>query len=152
MSALPGFVRRRWPAIALVASLVLNGFLIGMIATEAFRPHRSHRQQGSRALSFELRRLAERLPDEGVDRITAELQLLGPSLQSRLDRLRAIREEINGLAAQPTPDRAAIDQRLAALRTDAAAMQEEVQRATFDALLKLPPDMRAGLADKPAGG
>ncbi|MBA3516084.1 MAG: periplasmic heavy metal sensor [Rhizobiales bacterium] len=152
MSALPAFVRRRWPAIALVASLLLNGFLVGMIATEAFRPHGGQRQHGPRALGFELRRLAERLPGEAVDRISAELQPLGVGLQSRLDRLRAIRQEINGLAAQPTPDRAAIDARLAALRTEAASMQEEVQRATFDALLKLPPDTRAGLAESAAGG
>jgi hypothetical protein len=69
-----------------------------------------------------------------------------------VDRLREIREEINRLAAEPRPDRAAIDERLAALRAEAEAMQAEVQRATFDAILKLPPEARASLAEQPRKG
>ena len=69
-----------------------------------------------------------------------------PDLQARIDRLRALRDEVNRMAAEPQPDRAAIDARLAALRAEAQALQGEVQKATFDALLKLPPETRAGLA------
>jgi hypothetical protein len=57
-----------------------------------------------------------------------------------------LRDEVNRMAAEPQPDRAAIDARLAALRAEAQMLQGEVQRATFDALLKLPPETRAGLA------
>ena len=53
------------------------------------------------------------------------------------------------LAAAPDPDRAAIDERLAALRAEATAMQEAVQQATYDALLKLPAEERAALANHP---
>ena len=56
------------------------------------------------------------------------------------------------MAAEPQPDRAAIDARLAALRAEAQALQEEVQRATYDALLKLPPETRAGLASEAKRG
>ena len=64
--------------------------------------------------------------------------------------MRAIRAEVMRLAAAPEPDRAALDERLAALRAAAAAMQETVQKATYDALLALPPADRARLAEAPA--
>jgi uncharacterized membrane protein len=150
MSIAAAFSRSRWAALALVASLVLNGFLLGMLVTGSL--HRDHRRDGPRIGGFELRRLSERLPADAVDLVAAELQARRPAVDARIERLRAIREEVNALAAQPAPDRAAIDQRLAALRAEVSAMQEEVQRATYDALLKLPPEVRAGLARKPDRG
>lgn len=144
--------RSRWPAAALVASLLLNGFLLGMVATDSLRADAPRHGGGSnRAMSFELRRLAERLPPEAVERVKAELEPTAPALQERFERLRAVRQEINVLAAEPQPDRAAIDAKLATLRQEVSALQAEVQKATFDALLKLPPDMRARLAEDPRG-
>ena len=144
MTAFPAWARRSWPAAALILSLVLNGFLIGMLVADSFRS--PHRAPGPRAMNFELRHLARLLPSQAVDQIAAELQPLAPAFQARIERLRALRDEINRMAALPEPDRAAIDARLEALRTEAQALQAEVQRATFDALLKLPPDSRAALA------
>ncbi len=34
MSGVSAFLKRRWPAVILVASLLLNGFLIGMFAVD----------------------------------------------------------------------------------------------------------------------
>ena len=147
-----GALQGRRSALALVASLILNGFLLGMILTDALRPHRGHAFPGPRAVGFELRRLAERLPGDAVDRVAAELEPIGPRLEPRLERIRAIREEIYDLAAAPAADRTAIDERLSALRAEGAAMQEEVQRATLDAILKLPPEVRARLAAEPGSG
>jgi uncharacterized membrane protein len=144
MTAMPAFLRGRWPAVALVASLVLNGFLIGMWGVDAFRTHHRHDRW---APNFELRRLADRLPSEAVDQIAAELKPLDAGMKAHFERMRGIREEINRLAAEPNPDRAAIDQRLTDLRAEAAALQEEMQKATYDALLKLPPQTRAPLAN-----
>ena len=144
--ALP--LRRRWPATALVASLVLNGFLAGLLAMDWLRPRPGF--TGERAAGFELRRFDERLPRDAADTIAAELRPLGPQLDERLARMRAIREEIMRMAALPEPDRAAIDERLAALRAETAAMQEAVQRATYDALMALPPETRRVLAENPA--
>jgi uncharacterized membrane protein len=144
MAGATASLKRRWPAIALVASLVLNGFLAGMLATDWLRPRRGF--TGERLATFELRRLDERLPKDAIDRIAAELRPLGPELDERIRALRAMREEILRLAAAPTPDRAAIDARLAELRAAASEMQQTVQRATYDALLKLPPEVRAVLA------
>ena len=51
----------RWPAVALVASLVLNGFLIGMFVADSLKPHRRG-FSGERFARFELRRFDDRLP------------------------------------------------------------------------------------------
>jgi uncharacterized membrane protein len=147
MTALAAFLRRRWPALALVASLVLNGFLGGMILADWMKPHRGF--TGERMAGFELRRFDERLSEQAVETIAAELRPLAPELDERIKRVRAIREEIMRLAAQPEPDGDAIDGRLAELRSEAAAMQEEVQRATYNALLRLSAGERAGLAHDP---
>ena len=144
MTRFPAWARRNWPLVALTVSLVLNGFLIGMLVTDSFRTHRG--PPGSRAANFELRHLARLLPRPAVEQITRELQPLTPDFQARVERLRALRDEVNRMAAERQPDRAAIDARLAALRAEAQALQGEVQRATFDALLKLPPETRAALA------
>jgi uncharacterized membrane protein len=150
MTRFAALTGRGWPVAALVASLVLNAFLIGMIVADSFG-HR-HRGSGPRLGGFELRRLAEKLPREAVRQVAAELEAQRPSLEARFERLRAMREEINAAAALPNPDRAAIDDRLAALRTESAALQADVQRATYDAILKLPPEVRAGLAAEPDNG
>ena len=150
MSGHSAFLRRRWPAVALVASLVLNGFLVGMLATDALRPHRGA-FNGERYVRFELRRFDDRLLQPAVDTIAAALKPLGPALDERLAKLRAIRAEIMRLAAEPVPDRAAVDAKLAELRAESAAMQEAVQKATYDALIGLPADQRARLADTPSG-
>jgi hypothetical protein len=144
MNALGSSLRRRWPAYALVASLVLNGFLVGMIAMDSFKPRRGF--SGERFAGFELRRLDDHLPREAVDRISAELQPLASDISGRIDSMRERRREIMRLAAEPEPDRSAIDAELAELRTEISAMQEEVQRATYDSLLRLPPEMRRNLA------
>jgi hypothetical protein len=147
MNALTSSVRRRWPAIALVASLVLNGFLIGMLVTDSLKPRGGI--SGERIARFELRRLDDRLPRAAVEQVAADLEPVGVEAAERLTRLRALREEILRLAAEPEPDRAAIDQRLATLREEVSAMQESVQRATYDSLLALPPETRASLARPP---
>jgi hypothetical protein len=102
---------------------------------------------GPRFAGFELRRLDDHLPREAVQRIADELQPVGESMRQRVTRLRELRGEIMRLAAAPQPDRAAIDQRLAALRAEVSGMQEIVQGATYDALLRLPPEDRAELAE-----
>ena len=74
-----------------------------------------------------------------------ELEAAAPALQARFDALRALRNEVSRMAAEPTPDRTAIDAQLEALRTESLALQADIQKATYDALLKLP----AGHARRP---
>ena len=148
MSSFTGFLRRRWPAVALVVSLVLNGFFVGMFVTDQLKDHR-HSLSGARFARFELRRFDDRLPKEAVDQIAAAVSPLAPELDRHLMKLREIRAEILRIAAEPTPDRAALDAQLAAARAETAAMQDMVQRATYDALLGLAAEDRARLAAPP---
>ena len=141
------FTGARWRTAALVVSLLLNAFLIGAVATDSFRSHHRPGNDSSRAVGFQVRQFAGNLPKEGLERIRAQLEANAPEVADQLAELRSMRAEINVLAAQPQPDRAAIDARLTALRAALADVQAEVQKSTFDALLQLPPDMRAHLAD-----
>ncbi len=100
MSGPTAFLRRRWPAVALVASLVLNGFFVGMFVVDAVKHHRRG-LSGERLATFELRRFDERLPPAAVDKIAGELKPLGPELEDRLKAMREIRAEIMRLAAAP---------------------------------------------------
>jgi len=148
MNGVAALRKRRWPAVLLVASLLLNGFLVGMFAVDYLKPHRGG-FSGERFARFELRRFDDRLPKAAVDSIATSLKPLSAQLEERLTRVRAIRAEIMQLAAAPEPDRAAIDVKLMELRTESAAMREAVQRATYDALLGLPAKDRAQLAEAP---
>jgi uncharacterized membrane protein len=145
MKAALALPRRRWPVLALVASLVLNGFLVGVVAVDWFSPHR--RWEGPRVVGFELRRLERRLSPEAHRQVAAALEPLAPALDERFSALRAMRDDIYRMAAGPNPDRAAIDARLAEMRSQSEQLQADVQRATYDALLALPPEMRARLAE-----
>ncbi|MGQ7793318.1 periplasmic heavy metal sensor [Faunimonas sp. B44] len=137
--------RINWPLVVLTASLALNGVLAGILATSYFRSaDDTHRV--SRPLRLELRSFAERLPEASVDRIVARLAAVEGEAEGHISRLRALRREINGLAAEPSPDRAAIDHRFAEIRQEVAALQSLVQSTTIDAVLELPPDVRTRLA------
>lgn len=148
MNGVAAFLKRRWPAVLLVASLILNGFLIGMFAVDYLKPHRGG-FSADRSARFELRRIDDRLPRAAVDSIAASLKPLEPQLEDRITRVRGIRAELMQLAAAPEPDRAAINAKLVELRAETAAMQETVQDATYDALLDLPAEDRAKLAEAP---
>jgi uncharacterized membrane protein len=145
MNRLQGLSGRRWPVLALIASLLLNAFLIGLLATDTFRHKR--RGDGPRVVAWELRRLAGRLPPEALDRISADLAPVAEGFDERFRTLRARREAISRLAAEPNPDRQAIDAQLAEVRAEGERLQADVQRATYDALLRLAPEVRARLAD-----
>lgn len=147
MNGLSAFLRRRWP-IVLTASLFINAFLVGAFAVDWLKPHRGF--SGERFARFELRRFDDRLSKEAADQVAAALTPLAAQVDERLTRVRAVRSEIMRLAAAPNPDRAALDAKLAELRAESEAMQETVQAATYDALLALPPEDRARLADEPA--
>lgn len=144
MSRLPGWIRGRWLGVALVASLLLNGFLTGMFL-ESFHGHGGPRAE--RMIGYELRRLGDQLPRDAAAEVAAEVKPLGVRLEPHFAALRAMRDEVNRLAAAPSPDRAAIDARLAAMRAEAGNLQAQVQAGIIDALLKLPPEKRRGLAE-----
>lgn len=142
-----GPVNRRWLVGGLVASLVLNAFLLGAIATDLLRSSRKHGPDGPRSLSFELRWLEGRLPREGFDQVAAAVAAARPAAERHIERLKDLREGLGGFVAEPAPDRAAIDARLREIRTELDHMVAEIQKTAMDALLALPREMRGKLAE-----
>lgn len=135
---------RRWLVWGLTASLALNGLLIGAIVAGLFAGPTERRGMFWR----ETRIIGENLPEEQVDSLRSSLRDMIPDLRGNWRRLRELRREINGLAAEPEPDRAAIDARLAEIRQITSRMQADVQGRLFDELLALPPETRARLAEE----
>jgi len=139
-----GLSGQRWPSWLLIASLLLNGFLLGMIAVDWLTPHRGRGRPS--VVDFELRRLAERLPPDALRQVETELAPHAAGLDQRFAELRAMREDVYRLVAAPQPDRDAIEERLAVMRAERDRLQADLHRATYDALLKLAPEVRAELA------
>jgi uncharacterized membrane protein len=140
-----GPLNRRWLLGGLVASLVLNAFLIGAIATDLLRASRKH--DGPRSLSFELRWLEGRLPREGFDQVAAAVAGARPATERHIERLKELREGLGVFVAEPAPDRTAIDGRLREIRAELETMVAEIQKTAMDALVALPPEMRGKLAE-----
>lgn len=136
--------RRRWLGFALVASLALNAFFVGAAATDAFRP-KKHADREDVRLRFELRWLSGRLSPESMAGVQAALAAGRPAVEQHIARLRELRSGLREMTAAPQPDRAAIDARLAEIRTELDRMAVESQKSTMDALLALPPEARKGL-------
>ena len=134
--------RRHWVFYGLLASLVLNAFLLGFAATEFFRIGKV-----TGPLRFELRWLEGRLPDADFARVQTAADGLRPQVQAHIDRMRTMRVELGTLVAAPRPDKAAIDQKLADIRAEQVAMIKEGQDGIAAALLSLPPESRARLAE-----
>jgi uncharacterized membrane protein len=142
--------RSRWLAGALVVSLALNAFFVAAVATDMLRVKWGGGwDREARALRFELRWFDERLDREALGQVEAALAAARPDVIAHAERLRQLRSELAALAAAGEPDRAAIDAQLAAIRAEVDAMQAEVQDATMDALLALPAEARARLAEGP---
>lgn len=137
--------RRRALGAVLFVSLVLNAFFVGLAVTEW---RRDKAPAGPRVLRIELRWLEKGLTGEGVKRIEAALARLQPDVEARIARLRTMRGEVNVLAAAQNPDRAAIDAKIAAIKAESVAIQAEVEKTTYDALMALPPEMRRGLGNQ----
>ena len=140
--------RRRstsWLFIGLAASLVLNAFFIGAIATDVFRFSAAEK----RPVSFELRWLEDRLAEEDFVVVAAAVAAARPDAERHIERLRALRQELAVLAAEPVPDRGLIDAKLVEIRAELGAMVTGVQATAIDALLGLPASARQSLAANP---
>jgi uncharacterized membrane protein len=141
---------RSWLAGILILSLALNAFLLGAIATDFLWVKHWPGSREARAIRYELKWLEGRLSPDAMRQVEDAVTAAQPQTVAHIDRLRALRSELAILAAVPTPDRAAIDAKLAEIRAEVASMQTEVQAATIGALLALPAEARAPLAQPEA--
>lgn len=136
---------KSWTWILLIVSLGANAFFAGEKVTDAIR-HWHKSDDSPRAVRTELRWLKDRLSPGAVASIEDALQPIKPDIVMRINKLKALRAELDQIVASPTPDKAAIDAHLREIRIEVGAMQEQVQSRTFEALLALPPNERAALA------
>lgn len=134
----------------LVLSLAVNAFFLGATVTDFIRFKHHSDQNNPRIVHMELRWLADRLPRSAVETVESQLDPLKPEILARFDRLKTLRAELGALAAAADPDRAAIDTSLRSVRLEVGAMQEQIQTRTFDAVLGLPAEQRAPLAQPAA--
>jgi uncharacterized membrane protein len=132
-----------WLFIGLAASLVLNAFFIGAIATDVFRFSVAEK----RHVNFELRWLEERLAPDDFATVAAAVVATRPEAEQHFAQLRTLRQELGVLAAAPEPDRAAIDAKLVEIRAEQNAMVTGLQSTVVESLLKLPPAARAALTN-----
>ncbi len=138
--------RRRWLGIGLVLSLALNAFFIGAAATDLIRFDKDRDGHRSGVLRYELRWLAQRLPSDAMAKVEASVAAERPDARRHIARLHTLRTELGVLLAADPADRAAIDAKLAAIRSELDTMLGKAQAATIDLLLTLSPETRKKLA------
>jgi len=143
--------RRRLIGAVLVASLSVNAFFIGAAATEVINNAVAtpDRHAGGMLYRLDLRWLDGRLPDAAVDKIAADVERGAAGADKRFEHLRDLRADLGELVAVATPDRAAINAKLADIRAELDRLLAETQAATVASVLTLPAETRASLAGPP---
>jgi uncharacterized membrane protein len=136
---------RRWLGVGLVLSLALNAFFIGAAATDFIRFDMDKGAHRRGVLRYELQWLSQRLPADAMSKVEAAVAAQRPDAQLHIQRLHALRAELGDLLAADPPDRAAIDAKLAAIRSELDAMLGSAQAATINSLLTLPAETRKKL-------
>lgn len=136
---------RQWFGTGLVLSLALNAFFVGAAATDLIRFDMDKGQHRHGVLRYELQWLAQRLPASAMTKVEAAVAAERPDAQLHIQRLHTLRGELGNLLAADPPDRAAIDAKLAAIRSELDATLSGAQAATVNSLLTLPPETRKKL-------
>jgi len=128
---------RRTLGALLVLSLALNLFLAGVIGGRIggrlMHPHGPER-------GFES--TLQRLPEEQRASVREHLRAAAPEMRSHGRAMRAIHRRLLEALVAAEPDRALLEEELAAIRRHAGAMQEALHRSFLDAVLDMPPEAR----------
>jgi uncharacterized membrane protein len=140
-------MRPRWLVIGLVASLAVNLFLIGAGAGVIALGVRMARQQPAapRAVGA-LFWATEELPQPDRRAMRLMLRDLRDQLKADTDRSVALRIAAWGALADPKPDVAAINQKLAESRQTDIAVRTRVEQRIVDYAARMPPAERASFA------
>jgi uncharacterized membrane protein len=132
-------MRPRWLVIALVASLALNLFLIGAGAGVVALGMRMAREPAtSRQAAGALFWATQGLPQPDRRAMRQMLRGLREQAKADTDRSLALRAAAWGALADPSPDVAAIDQKLAESRQTDIAVRTRVEQQIVDYAAHLP--------------
>jgi uncharacterized membrane protein len=135
---------KRWAVITLVASLVVNVFLLGLIAGSVW--HWTH----DRGMGFRggwRMRVAESLPQPQGDKLRATIRATVQPNIPQLKAARADRAEAARLFVQPQFDANAIILRLDRARATDMALRANLERSIVRFAATLPQDQRQKMAE-----
>lgn len=142
------WIERRWLVPLVGFSVLLNIFLLGMVAGNAYRaPRNAPRLPLIRQSQLKTLPAAER--DRFADKVASQKEGVTAARRAYLAARRAVIAEL----AAPTFDRARINARFAEMRRAGLAVQEKANGALVDALASLSPESRRALVnlDAPSG-
>ncbi|WP_136659036.1 periplasmic heavy metal sensor [Nitratireductor sp. XY-223] len=138
--------RQRILIVTLVASLLANAFFIGFAATRMLDEPASKRQGGIlRGVSH---RLTKNLDEDARQQIAGALEVVTPQYKASLEARRENYSHLRGLLAASEPDRSAIDAVLGDMTQHSSELVLTVHEEVVEAILELPDDQRAQIADK----
>ena len=136
---------RRWLVGGLVASLLVNLFLAGMLTGRFLFSARPPAQAQAGAV---MRQGAIReLPEEERLRFNAVMAAQGPALRDGRVKLRQLRQQVRQAIAAPHYDAALVAQRFAELRAAGEAQQSLQQNTLAQALGQLSASSRASVIE-----
>lgn len=140
-------MRPRWLVVGLIASLALNLFLIGAGAGVIALGVRMARQQAAPPRQVGAMFWAtEDLPQPARHAMRLMLWNLRGEVKADTDRSVQLRIAAWSALAAPSPDAAAINQKLAESRQTDIAVRTRVEQSIVDYAVRMPPAERAILA------
>lgn len=141
------WIDRRWLGVGIAVSLLLNVFLIGIVAGHFFVGRRAVAHPGAASGALVPQAHVRALPAD-------EKRIFSATMSEHRDAIRAARMQHRAarLAAEtdiaaPTFDRAKVAADFSALREANMAVQEAVNTALIESLSKLSPQSRAALVE-----
>ena len=141
------WIERRWLSAGIAASLLLNVFLIGIVAGHLALGQGATARSGLASGALVSRAYVRTLPAEEKRMFDATMNEHREAIRAARRQHRAARLATETDIAAPAFDRAKIAADFAALREANMAVQEAVNTALIDALAGLSPQSRAGLVE-----
>lgn len=135
--------RRRVMLFALIASLVVNGLLIGTWAGKAL--------DRDRGLYMMSQHILKRRPDQLSDEARSVLRAKRGEMRSAFRQLRAARRNLNQIIAEPVLNMDSARQALADLRAADQSLKQLVHEVLLEVLPTLSPEQRMELMRKDKG-
>ena len=154
---------RRALGLALLASLGVNLFLVGILAgdwvrgraaatREAPATNAEARTAGEAIARGAVQRLLAAVPDAQRPEVERRLAAHRRDIQRANQQLREARERVQRVASADTLDRAELERAYGEQRERAAAAQKAIQTAAIDAIADLSPETRRAIVAAVLGG
>ena len=134
--------------VALVVSVCLNVFIAGLIAGRVTTGEGAQLRQPDAGLE----RFMATIPEEARPVIRQALRANRRDLQGYVVALRDARQEAAAVVSREPFDPAALESALANVRERSQALQAEIHAIIAEAIDRLPPDLRAEMAERWGSG